>query len=337
MPSTTTGGKLTLPAGSQLPRAVQPCGRHHEVPAIAENPVPKLRARYPWLDWLMSVNERVGAINGGALSSAIALAAFLSLFPLLVVGIAVVGFFSADDEDFASRTVEELGLTGDAADTVLDAIDAAERNRQATTVVGLAGLAWSGLAVLGAVETAVNAAWQVKGRGLRGKPRAAAWLLGLGLLMAVSTGATHLLSELPGPAIVPTVAASALVDIVLVLALFRMLTNVAVEWRAHLPGAIAGGLGLTVLQLISGAYVPRLIESSSLYGSIGVVLALLAWFLLIAKLVVYSAAINVVAYERRHGTVTAEVQVPKVDAVVVLETSRGGAVATTVSGADRSG
>ena len=50
------------------------------------------RARWPWLDRRLRVHERFGEIGGGPLSSSIALATFLSLFPLLLVAIAVVGF-----------------------------------------------------------------------------------------------------------------------------------------------------------------------------------------------------------------------------------------------------
>lgn len=323
MPSGNTAGKL--------PRA-GPVAEVNAIPRTRSNPIDTLRARYRWLDRALTINERVGAVGGGYLASAIALAAFLSLFPLLVVGIAIVGFFSADDADFAARTVDELGLEGDTADPVLDAIHAAERNRRATTVVGLAGLAWSGLAVMGAVEAAANAAWQVKGRGWRGKPLAAIWLLGVGVLLVGSTTLAHFLAALPGPVAAASVPVTLAVDILLVLALFRILTNVRVGWRSHLPGAVAGGVGLAVLKLISGIYLPRLVESSSLYGSIGVVFALLAWFLLVARLIVYAAAINVVTYERSHGTTTAEIQVPRVDGQVALETTRGGAVTDPVTG-----
>lgn len=286
----------------------------------------RLRQRYPWLDWLLAVNERVSAVGGGAFSSAIALAAFLSLFPLLVVGIAVVGYFSADDVDFSQRVVDELGLEGETADTVLDSIQAAERNRRATTVVGLAGLAWSGLAVVGAIEATVNAAWQVKGRGLRGKPRALLWLGTVGVLLMASATAAHFFERLPGPGRYLSLAATLALDTTLLLLMFKVLTNIAVRWRAHLPGAVAGGVGLMVLKVISGIYVPRLVESSDLYGSIGVVFALLAWFLLFAKLIVYSSAINVVTYERSNGTVTSEIQLPRVDGRVPLEANRGGAL-----------
>lgn len=282
--------------------------------------------RYPWLEWPLAVSKRAGAIGAGPASAAIALVGFLSLFPLLVVAVAVLGFFSASDADFAQRTVENLGLTGDTADMVVDAIDSAERNRKATSVVGLAGLAWSGLAVTGALESAINAAWQAKGRGLKGRPLAVLWLVGIGLLLASATALTGLLSSLPGPAVVPSFLVSLGVDIAVFLTLFMSLTNVAVGWRDHLPGGVTAGAGFMVLKLISSFYVPRLMESSSLYGSIGAVLALLAWLVLVSKLVVYSAVVNVVTYERQHGTVTAEIQVPRVAGQVPLMTNRHGAV-----------
>lgn len=282
--------------------------------------------RYPWLEWPLAVTKRASAVGAGPASASIALVGFLSLFPLLVVAVAILGFFSANDADFAQRTVENLGLTGDTADTVVDAIDSAERNRKATSILGLAGLAWSGLAVTSALESAINSAWQAKGRGLKSRPLAVLWLAGIGALLASATALTHLLSSLPGPVAFPSLVVSLAVDIAVFLTMFVGFTNLAVGWRAHLPGAVMAATGFMVLKLVSSVYVPRLVESSSLYGSIGAVLALLAWLVLVSKLVVYSAVVNVVAYERQHGTVTAEIQVPRVAGQVPLATTRNGAV-----------
>ena len=63
--------------------------------------VERLR-RLPIVRSILPVHERVGAVGGGPLSSSIALAGFLSLFPLLLVGVAVLGFVSAENTDFAS-------------------------------------------------------------------------------------------------------------------------------------------------------------------------------------------------------------------------------------------
>jgi membrane protein len=295
----------------------------------------RLRARSRILDTALAVQQRVSAVGGSALASAIALAAFLSLFPLLLVGIAVMGFFSAGDVDFADDVVEELGLEGETADTVLDAIESAERSRHAATAVGLIGLAWSGMAVAGALQTTLNAAWQVKGRGLTDKLRAALWLVTVGVVLLASIAAAPLLGWLPGPAVLPSLLGTLVIDVLLFLSMFRLLTNMHVPWRAHLPGAIAAALGFGVLKGISGIYVPRLVESASLWGSIGVVIAILAWLLLLSRLVIYCAALNVVTYERRHGTVSAEIEVPRIDSEVALTATRGGAVSEAVTPAER--
>jgi uncharacterized BrkB/YihY/UPF0761 family membrane protein len=51
-------------------------------------------------------------------------------------------------------------------------------------------------------------------------------------------------------------------------------------------------------------------RSSALYGSIGIVFGVLAWLFLFGRLVVISSVLNVVLWERRHGTVTVGVEVP---------------------------
>jgi membrane protein len=293
----------------------------------AKERLARLRARSRTVDTVMTVNERVGTIGGGPLSAALALAAFVSLFPLVLVGIAVVGFFSSNDVDLAAETVDRLGLTGQAAETMTDAFDTAERTRRAATVVGFVTLLWSGLGVVSTAETVINAAWQAKGRGLVGKVRALAWVAGAGSLLLVSIGLASLANVLPGPAVVPTVAIGLVLDTLLFLWTFLWLANVKVAWRDHLPGAIVGAAGLGILKLAGAVYIPRLVASSSaLYGSIGVVFAVLAWFVLGARLLMYAAAANVVRFERIHGTVTIEIEVPRIEGDVPLEATRGGAV-----------
>jgi membrane protein len=288
----------------------------------------RLRARWGFVDTVMTVQDRVGIVGGGPLSAALALAAFVSLFPLVLVGIAVVGFFASNDVNLASETIDRLGLTGQAAETMSDAFRTAENTRRAATVVGFVTLLWSGLGVVATAETVVNSAWQAKGRGLVGKLRALAWVAGAGSLLLVSIGLTSLANVLPGPAVVPTVFIGLVLDTALFVWTFLWLANVSVGWRDHLPGSIVGAVGLGILKLLGAVYVPRLVASSSaLYGSIGVVFAVLAWFVLGARLLMYAAAYNVVRFERTHGTVRIDIEVPRIEGEVPLEATRGGAVA----------
>ena len=284
-----------------------------------------LRRRLPWLNTPLDVHERVTALGGGPLASSIALAGFLSLFPLLLVGISVFGFVAAGDVDFDAQVVDALGLEGQAADQVLQAIGTAEDSRRAASIVGFLGLAWSGLAVIGALEAALNMTWQTTGRGLTSKLVGIGWLVGAGILFLASLSLGPVINWLPGPAVVPTILLGIVLDTALFLWMFLTLTNVHVHWRAHLPGAIVGGIGLEVLKLVGGVYVPHAVSSSSaLYGSIGVVFAVLAWLFFFGRLIVYAATLNVVLWERGHGTTTVEVQVPRIPGRVALEGTRSG-------------
>jgi membrane protein len=294
----------------------------------------RLRERFRWLRTSLAVHQRVSDVGGGPLSSSMALAGFVSLFPLLLVAIAVLGFVSSGRDDFPEQVVEELGLTGRAASLVLDGVEQAEDSRRAASVVGFVGLLWAGLAVVGTLEQALNATWQTKGRGWTSKLVEVAWLVGAGLLFLVTLALGPVIGRLPGPAAVPTVIVGLVIDVVLFLWMFRTLTNVSVPWSDHLPGAVAGGVGFEILKLAGGVYVPRVVASSSaLYGSLGVVFAILTWLALTARLVVYASAFNVVRHEQAHGTVTVEIKVPRIEGEVPLEANRGGAVADSASDA----
>ena len=286
------------------------------------------RARWPWLDAVLSVQERFGAIGGGPLSSSITLATFVSLFPLLLVVIAVLGFLSAGRADFTSELISQLGLQGDAAKTVEDAIAIAEDSRQAASILGLLGLLWAGLGVVGAMEAAFNAAWQVTGRGLMDKVVSLRWLLGAGTLFLVTAALGPVLSWLPGPLVALNLVAGAAITTLLFLWTYSTLGNRSVGWRTHLPGALLVAAGFEVLKLVAGLYIPRAVAgSSTMYGSIGVVFVTLAWLAFYARLVVYGAVLNVVRYEAAAGTVTVEIEVPRIEGEVPLRATRGGAVA----------
>ena len=110
----------------------------------------------------------------------------------------------------------------------------------------------------------------------------------------------------------------------------KALSNRDVGWKALLPGAVVGAVGFEVLKLVGSVYVPRLVASSSaLYGSLGVVFAILAWLLFFGRLIVYSAVVNVVRWEEDHGTVTVDLPVPKVPGEVPTEATRAGEVDAT--------
>lgn len=294
--------------------------------------VKALAARWRWTRTLVAVHERVGETNGGAVASAATVMFFVSLFPLMLVAISVLGFVSAGNSDLASEIVEQLGLSGAGAELVQDAITTAQSSRRAASIVGIVGLLWSGLGVASAVSLAVRTPWQRKGEGMLSKAYGFVWLVGGGLTFVGAMGSGALLGLLPDsiPRVVTSVGLLALglaLELAFFLWTFWILGDRRAGWRALVPGAIVGAIGFEVLKLVGTILVPRMVASSSaLYGPLGVVFAVLAWLAFFSRLVVYASALNAEMYEEEHGTVTLEIKALRFEGEVPLEADRGGDV-----------
>src|SRR5690242_5772522 len=99
----------------------------------------------------LAVNSRYGEDGGGYLSASLAYYGFLSLFPLILVGLSAIGFLLAHDPraqaEWASRlagSVPGLGsLIGNNISAVVD-------KRTGAGVIGVIGLLWSGTALTNA-------------------------------------------------------------------------------------------------------------------------------------------------------------------------------------------
>jgi membrane protein len=278
-----------------------------------------------WVYTAVRVQQRVGDQHGNFLAGAISLAAFLALFPLLLVALSVAGFISHGHGDVTGSVIEHLGLSGAAASEITNALRTAQTSATATGLIGLLGLFWTGLGVIGAMQYAYNQIWQVKARGLKDRLVGVEWLAGAVVLFAASAFVTALLAVLPGILSPVALLLALLTDVALFWWTAKVLPNRDVGWRPLLPGAILGGVGLEVLKFVGGFYVPNLVKhSSELYGSIGVVFALLAWLLLFGKLIVYAATLDVILWERRAGTVKAIIEIPR-HSNETEETTRSGA------------
>ena len=286
-----------------------------------------LRARWAWLDVAVTVQVRFGELQGGHLAGAVTLAAFLSIFPLILVAVAVLGFFSAGRPDITGDILELLAIPpgGDAADAVVSAVETARQSRRTASLVGVAGLLWSGLGLVAALQFAYNSVWQVTGRGLRDKAFGLLWLAGSGIVFLASFALTAGVRFLPAVLAPLQLVLGLAIGVALFLWASRILPNRDVGLRPLLPGAILGAVGFEVLKLVGSLVVPQTVaRSSALYGSIGVVFAILAWLFFFGRLIVYSAVLNVVLWERHHGTVTIELQVPNLPGQEAVEATRGG-------------
>jgi uncharacterized BrkB/YihY/UPF0761 family membrane protein len=129
-------------------------------------------------------------------------------------------------------------------------------------------------------------------RGLGSLP-----LLAVGVILA--TALTQLGRSTTGPGGPLSLAGSLLLNLVLLAVMFQMLTGRWVAWRRLLPGAAIGALGWSVLQIVGVQVLERQLERANLiYGVFAVVIVLLSWLYLSARLLLYAAEINVVLAKR---------------------------------------
>lgn len=290
----------------------------------------KLGTRWRPLGRALDVQDRFGEVNGGFVSSAITVSIFLSLFPLILVAIAVVGFVAEGDPDVSTKIIDNLGLTGNAAETMEEAISTASDSRQAASIIGLVGLAWSGSGVATALRQGVRVPWQEASAGIKGRLLGMAWLVvaAVGFTAALAIGGllNFLPNHVPSEAItLGAIVVGIVAEIGLFWWMFWGLGTRRVAPRDLLPGAILGGLGFEALKLIGTVYVPQLVaRTSSLYGPIGIVFAILAWLAFFARLVVYASTYNAVRYEASHGTVQVPVHLPLVPGDAPVAATRGG-------------
>jgi membrane protein len=283
----------------------------------------------PVIGTLLRIQDRFGEVQGDPLANGVALQIFLSLIPLLLVAIAIVGFIAGGDVTFAGDVIDFLGLPadGEAARTLRTTIENAEESRRAASIIGVLGLLWRGLAVVAAVQRAIDNVWQTRSEGLKDKLRAVLWLVGAGLIFVSSFAVTTVLNFLPGFLAPLSIVVGLAVNLGLYLWKFSELGRLPVGWRALLPGAVVCAVGFEILKLVGTLYVPRLVAgSSALYGSLGIVIAILAWLAFFGRLLVYGAVINVLRWEEGHGTVQVPVEVPRVDSALAVEADRSGAV-----------
>jgi len=227
------------------------------------------------------------------LSASIAYYMFVSLLPLLLLGLAVASFVGG--EAFAEQVVAAVGeaLTPQAANLLGAALTNAS-GRGGATVVSLAVMVWGALKVFRGVDTAFSQIYNTHDVGgfLDSVVDATAVLVGIGFALVGFTVVGSL-----GAIFGVTVAFGgiALVPILFVafLPLYYLFPDTPMGWREALPGAAFAAVGWTLLATLFGLYA-SVAGGFQLYGVIGGVLLLVTWFYFAGQLLLVGAVLNAV-------------------------------------------
>jgi membrane protein len=235
-------------------------------------------------------------------AAAIAYYVLLSLFPLLLGLVSLLGFFLpyASVMQAVSDTLKQV-LPG-SAELVQKTLDNVIRMRGGAGIVSVLLLLWSGSSLYGAVGRAINRAWNIKrSRNLfLVKLHDLSMVFGTGLLFLfsmASSATARFFDQVDGPVAFWVVAvggrlASFLLTFGLFTIIYRYVPNIRTFWRWTWPGALLTTVFFQAGTYIFLLYVTNFTDYQSVYGSLSSVIVLLLWMYLSAMFVILGAELN---------------------------------------------
>jgi uncharacterized BrkB/YihY/UPF0761 family membrane protein len=251
--------------------------------------------RHGWVGVPYAVQKKFGDDNANLVVVALAWYGFTAIFPLLLVVVTVFKLIGAASLGAGLvRTLQEFPVIGSSFQA---SSDQSLNGSTVGLIVGLLGLIYG---VQGVTQTAHMATvWNIPQDQRTGfLPR-----LGRSLAALITIGGAFLINSFvttyatggtSNYAIrVPVIAGLLVINILLYFASFTLLTAKVIGPRGLIPGAIVGGFVFTALITVgTGLITHQLKHAQATYGAFGLVIGIVTFLLLLAKLSLYAAELN---------------------------------------------
>lgn len=270
--------------------------------------VARARERSPAFDHVIRAYQRYEGERGNQLAGAVTFFGFLSFFPLLALAFALTGYAMMVYPDARDQLMSAIkgALPGIAGNLDVRALADA---RASAGFIGIIGLLISGIGWVTALRESLHRIWRkdpTGGGNFIVKNLTAVgvlFLLGGCLLgsVAVSSLATSATQAVLGfvglggsvvAAWVLKVLAVAVVlafDTLIFLVLFSRLSGSGQRWPELLRGSVLGAVGFELLKVVGTYYIPQ-VTGDPVYGSFGLMVALLVWINLIARFTLFAGS-----------------------------------------------
>ncbi|OMC46425.1 inner membrane protein YhjD [Mycobacterium sp. IS-2888] len=121
----------------------------------------RLRARFGWLDHVMRAYERFDDRNGSFFAAGLSYYTIFALFPLLMVGFAIVGFTLSRRPQLLDTIQNHIhaSVPGSLGQQLVQLMNSAIDARASVGVIGLATAAWAGLGWMSHLRQALTEMW----------------------------------------------------------------------------------------------------------------------------------------------------------------------------------
>jgi YihY family inner membrane protein len=265
----------------------------------------RLQQRHIWLAFPAAVIKKFGDDEAGSMAALIAYYGFVSLFPLLLVLVTVLGFVLEGDPktqtDVLHSTLGQFPIIGDQLQRNIHSL----KGSAGALAIGVVGLLLGGLGIVGATQNAFQQVWHIPRKRrpnfLTWRLRGIGLLAVLGVLLVVSTvAAGYVTAQTAGAlAVFGGVLLALASNLLLFFAAFRFLSPDEIPTRDLLPGVVFAAVLWQILQHIGGYYVSHVVRhAQETSGLFAFVLGLLAWLYLGGQVTLIAAEVNVVRARR---------------------------------------
>jgi membrane protein len=295
--------------------------RLRDVPGRVDARLQPLRATLPYRAW-----QRYGAVRGNVLAGGIAYFAFFSIFPALAIGFTLFALVLGNQEDLQAQLVQYINsslgsaVIGYHKGQGLVSIEQLVNPGVLTTtgIVGVVILVFTGLGWVGALRDGIQAVFAARNdtNFVVVKLFDVVLFLAAGLVVLTSVIVSIAVNVATGQVLdmlgitqnaVTAWSVNILGQLVLVVLdtgiftlLFHRLCGVDVPWADVATGAVVAAVGFTLLKFFASELLQS-VSRNRFLASFGVIVGLLVWMNLVARLTLMAAAWSAtVAQDRGH-------------------------------------
>jgi membrane protein len=266
--------------------------------------VDRFQQRWPWLAFPVAVWKKFSDDRAGMLAALITYYAVAAIFPLLLLLGTVLNFVLRNNPelqaDLINSALAQYPVIGPEIKSQLGEISGSGL----ALVFGILFLLYGARGVASAMQNAMCEVWGIPRDDRPGFP----WVFGYNFALILTVGigfiVTTFLSGLAGGAghyltgagaFLGAITISLVLNVAMFWVAFWLAAARKVDWRDLRIGAGVAAVVWQILQLAGGYIVShQLHRASSLYGTFGVVLGLMAWMYVQSEATLYAAEIDVV-------------------------------------------
>ena len=257
----------------------------------------RLRGRYPWLDHAVRAQQRYDRSQGDFYAAGITYFTIFAMFPVLMVGFAVVGFVLASRPERLAEIDNRVkaAVPGEFGEQIIGLMDAAIASRTSVGVIGLATALYVGLLWMQRLRAALSQMWgqQFPPPGFLNTKMSdvlalvAAFLASL-LTIGFGVLATSAL-RLAGSVRLGSMVVSILVAWLLFTVMIARLPHDPVPLRRCAAAGLLAAVGFEVFKQVGSIYLQTVLHGPA--GAVfGPVLGLMVFAYMTARLVLFATA-----------------------------------------------